>query len=406
MLDSSFRIHKREDLDTVLDSLDNVSDFYFCDNEVIKVTVRGRTETISRRAMDAADMERLVTILGDESGGLYQNLKTQSKPRDRSYVTRTSGVRYRVNLTVNSAKNRKAIRIVMRRLESEPWPLERLRIPEGLISAANDVEPGLVMILGATGSGKTSLLSGLLRAVATEEGASGHIVTIEDPVEYTYDRTAGEGFVVSQMEVGVGCQGFADGLRAAMRMHPTHILVGEIRDPETAAACIAAARSGHKVFATMHVSSVAEMFGRWSDFFPPGAELRAMNDLAAVIDYACYQTLEHTEKGFMPVQESLHVKKINRTDFVSMIGHNIENIFKVMEGFVAEYGITHREDQLKCNPKMAAQIAEGGESDGGGIRVNVDGSRLNGAINPQAFEGPAEDPHEDLMMILEQHGHS
>lgn len=376
MLDSSFRIHRREDLDYVLDSLDKVSDFYFCDNEPIKATVRGKTHIVSRRGMDATDMERIVTILGDESGGLYQNLKTQARPRDRSYVTRSSKVRHRVNLTVNSAKNRASIRIVMRRLESEPWPLESLRVPPHLLEAAYDSEPGLVMVLGATGSGKTSLLSGLLRAVASKEGANGHIVTIEDPVEYTYDRTAGPGFVVSQMEVGTGCQSFADGLRAAMRMHPTHILVGEIRDPETAAAAIAAARSGHKVFATMHVSSVAEMFGRWSDFFPPGAELRAMNDLAAVIDYAVYQTLEDTEQGFMPVQESLHVKKINRADFVTMIGHNIENIFKVMEGFVEKHGITHDADRLACNPNMAEAIAAGGTIDDGGLRVDDAGNAI------------------------------
>lgn len=372
MLDSSFRIHRREDLDKVLDGLEKVSDYYFCDNEPIKATVQGKTHIVSRRAMDAADMERLVVILGDESGGLYQNLKTKAKPRDLSYVTRVSGVRHRVNLTVNSAKQRKSIRVVMRRLESEPWALSRLRIPPGLIEVAYDPEPGLVMVLGATGSGKTSLLSGLLRAVTTKEGESGHVVTIEDPVEYTYDRTAGDDFVVSQIEVGVGCQNFADGLRAAMRMHPTHILVGEIRDPETAAAAIAAARSGHKVFATMHVSSVAEMFGRWSDFFPPGGELRAMNDLAAVIDYAVYQTLEDTEKGFMPVQESLSIKGINRTDFVTMIGNNIDNIFKVMEGFVFHHGITHWQDRLACNPAMAKQVAEQDAGFGSGVRLDTD----------------------------------
>jgi Tfp pilus assembly pilus retraction ATPase PilT len=354
---SSFRLLSRDHLDEVLDSLDNVSDFYFCDGEPIRATVRGKTVTVTRRPLDAGDIKNLVLVLGDESMGLYQNLMTQATPRDRSYVTQGSRVRHRVNLTINSAKSSKAVRVVMRRLESEPWPLSKLRIPDGLLEAAQSHEPGLVMILGATGSGKTSLLSGVLRAISEDEGRHGHIVTIEDPVEYTYDKVACGNFVVSQIEVGVGCANFADGLRAAMRMHPTHILVGEIRDPETAAAAIAAARSGHKVFATMHVSSVAEMFGRWSDFFPPGAELRAMNDLAAVIDFACYQTLEDTEKGFMPVQESLSLLKVNRTDFITMVAANLENLFKIMERYVIDYGVPHAVDRLACNPKQAAAMA-------------------------------------------------
>lgn len=355
MLDSSFRLLRREDLDKVLDSLEKVSDFYFCDNEPIKATVQGKTCAVTRRALDPTEIERLVTILGDESGSLYQNLKTEARPRDRSYVSQSSRVRHRVNLTVNSTKTRKAIRVVMRRLESEPWSLDRLRVPPDLLTVACDPKPGLVLILGATGSGKTSLLSGVLREATSREGKHGHLVTIEDPVEYTFDKTAGEGYVVSQMEVGVGCQNFADGLRAAMRMHPTEILVGEIRDGETAAAAIAAARSGHKVFATMHVSSVAEAFQRWSDFFPQGAEHRAMNDLAAVLDYAVYQTLEHTEKGYMPVQESLSLRNISRPDFVHLVGNNLDGIYQAMEKFVAEHGITHDQDRLACNPSSTGQ---------------------------------------------------
>lgn len=369
MFGSSFRLLNRGNLDEILDSLEKVSDYYFCDGEPIKATVQGKTAIVTRRPLDASDIKNLVTILGDESQGLYQNLITEASPRDRSYVTMESRVRHRVNLTINSAKARKAIRVVMRRLERDPWPLAKLRLPPGLLEAARSLEPGLVMMLGATGSGKTSALSGVLRAIVEDPERHGHVVTIEDPVEYTYDHVACDNFIVSQIEVGAGCKNFADGLRAAMRMHPTHILVGEIRDPETAAAAIAAARSGHKVFATMHVSSVAEMFGRWSDFFPPGSELRAMNDLAAVIDFACYQTLEDTEKGFMPVQESLSLLNVNRTEFITLVAENINNLFKVMERYVQNYGITHAEDRLACNPGMKAEMARHAESAANGNHI-------------------------------------
>jgi Tfp pilus assembly pilus retraction ATPase PilT len=337
----------------VLNAVDKVSDYYFCTGEPIRATVRNKTVQVSRRPLDAGDIQTLVTILGDEASGLYQNLTTEAKGRDRSYVTRNTRVRHRVSLTVNSAKTMMAIRVVMRRLESEPWALDKLRLPPKIIEVSKPSTPGLVMMLGSTGSGKTSGLSGILREIVSDKEEHGHLVTIEGPVEYTYDRVASENFIVTQLEVDRGCESFAEGLRSAMRMHPTHILVGEIRDPETAAAAIAAARSGHKVFATMHVSSVAEMFARWSDFFPPGSAVRAMNDLAAVIDFAVYQTLEHTEKGFMPVQEYLCVADLNRTDFVNMVSNNLDNLFSYMEEVVEQHGVLHSQDRMECNPSQA-----------------------------------------------------
>lgn len=360
LFDSSFRLLTRADLDKVLESLPKVSDFYMCEGEPIRATVEQETVKVTARPLDGGDIKSLVTILGDEAIGLYQNIITQPDPKDRSYSTQINRLRHRVNLTVNSARGNNAVRIVMRRLEKEPWSLDKLRLPRGFIDAVCKQGTGLVMITGSTGSGKTSLLSGALRHIVSDANAHGHLVTIEDPVEYIYTDVASENFIVSQIEVGRGCRSFADGLRAAMRMHPTHILVGEIRDPETAAAAIAAARSGHKVYVTMHVSSVAEVFGRWSDFFPAGSEQRALNDLASVIDYIVYQTLEQTELGYMPVQESLDLTGVNRTEFSTLIADNINNIFKVMDGYVRDHGITHMADRLACNPAMEEEFRKKG----------------------------------------------
>lgn len=360
MLDSSFRILVRDDLDRALDSVEKASDFYFCDSEVIKAKTEKVLHGISQRPLDSGDIETLVTILGDEAKGLYQNLKTEARPKDRSYVTQSSGVRYRVALVVNSGKKRSAIRIVMRRLEKEPPIIDRIRLPPGLLNAALVDKPGLVMMVGSTGSGKTTSLAALLRAVVTESGASGHLCTVEDPVEFTFDSIAPPSYAVTQIEIGVGCKTFAEGLKALMRLDPSIILVGEVRDSETAAAVLALALSGHKVFTTMHVSSVPEIFSRWSGFFPPGSEKRAMNELASLITYACYQTLEHTELGFMPVQESLDFDKLDRVEFVTNTSMNLDNLYTVMEGYVKNYGISHSQDRLECNPDMAQRkkIAE------------------------------------------------
>lgn len=357
--DNSFKLRDRQSLDRILDAVPNVSDFYFCDREPIRATVQNRTVQVTSRPLDAGEIKELVFILGDESNGLYQNLMTDASPRDRSYTTLRSRVRHRVNLTVNSAKSSvsKSVRVVMRRLAETPWKKENLRMPPGLLDASLSHEPGLVMVLGATGSGKTSLLSGQLRELVENPDNHGHLVTIEDPVEYSYDAVASPNFMVTQLEVGVGCKDFADGMRAATRMHPTHILIGEIRDPETAASAIAAARSGHRVFATMHTSSVPEMFARWSDFFPESAQRRAMADLATVIDYAVYQTLEHTEKGFMPVQESLSLVGIDRPAFVSHVTSHLDNLYALMKAYLSRYGTSHDKDRMFCNPSTAPKTS-------------------------------------------------
>ncbi|CAM3787300.1 ATPase, T2SS/T4P/T4SS family [Vreelandella rituensis] len=355
VLPASLRILSREAFDRVLDSLETVSDYYFATNEPIRANVQNRNRTVLPRLLDETELRQIVYILGDEASGLYDTIMSDPHPRDRSYTTWTTKTRYRVLIVRTAGHRQSRIRIVMRRLEKEPWELSKLRLPEGLLDATMNDKPGLVMVLGATGSGKTSLLSGLLRAIVSNPDGDSHLVTIEDPVEYLFNDVATERAVVSPIEIGEGCRTFEDGLRASLRMHPTHILVGEIRDAETAATCIAAARSGHKVFATMHTSSISEMFSRWSDFFPESAKRRAISDLTTVVDYAVYQTLERNEKAFGPVQESLDFSLFDRNKLVGHLEKNVHDIFNTVHDLVAEAGILHEEDWAILNPIKAEQ---------------------------------------------------
>ena len=337
----STRILTREAFDQVLDSLDNVTDFFFGSKEPIRANVQNKNVTVMNRFLDESELRQIVYVLGDQASGLYDSIMSESHPRDRSYTTKSTKIRYRVVIVRTADKHQGKLRIVMRRLEGQPWALERLRLPDGFMDVVMNDSPGLILIAGATGSGKTSLLSGALRAIVSAPEKNAHLVTIEDPVEFIYDDVACSQSVVSPIEIGDGCSTFEEGLRASLRMHPTHILVGEIRDAETAATCIAAARSGHKVFATLHTSSIPEVFSRWADFFPETGKRRAITDLAAVIDYALFQTLEHNDTGFGPVQESINFTQFSRNELVGELQKDINDIFNTVYLIVKNLSLIH-----------------------------------------------------------------
>ena len=121
---------------------------------------------------------------------------------------------------------------------------------------------GLVLVTGPTGSGKSTTLASCLQWINEREAR--HVVTIEDPIEYLFEN---DRCWFSQREVGNDSPSFAVALRAALRQSPDIILVGEIRDPETASIALRASETGHLVLATLHSSGVAESVERLVHFF-------------------------------------------------------------------------------------------------------------------------------------------
>lgn len=125
-----------------------------------------------------------------------------------------------------------------------------------------DLRMGLVLVVGPTGSGKTSTLAGVVNLI--NESRSSHIVTLEDPIEYVHrSRRA----TVNQRELGRDFQDFPDGLRSSLRQAPNVILLGEMRDRETAAVALKAAETGHLVLSTMHASNAGEAISYFEALF-------------------------------------------------------------------------------------------------------------------------------------------
>lgn len=150
----------------------------------------------------------------------------------------------------------------LRRIHSAPIPLEKVGVPPIVASFAS-APRGMLLVTGPTGSGKTTTLMSLLSRILSVRPA--HIVTIEDPIEYLLHP--GEG-IVSQREVGIDTPSFAEGLRDALRQRPDVIMVGEIRDRETADTAMRAAESGHFVLATVHARSAVGALQKMQTLVP------------------------------------------------------------------------------------------------------------------------------------------
>ena len=175
---------------------------------------------------------------------------------DVSYSLATRG-RFRASIF----RQRGSVGIVMRLIPITIMSIEQLNLPPVLAEIA-DARRGLVLITGATGNGKTTTMAAMLRYI--NETRHAHIVTIEDPIEYIHEP---QKCMIIQREVGADTESFRDAMTAAMRQDPDVILVGEIRDRETAATALKAAETGHLVISAIHTPDAVATIQRYVGLF-------------------------------------------------------------------------------------------------------------------------------------------
>jgi twitching motility protein PilT len=189
--------------------------------------------------------------------------------------------RFRVNVFRQRGEISFAFRVIPRKVPS----FEELSLPVGVQKLAEE-HRGLVLCTGATGSGKTTTLAAMLDFI--NRSRRQHIVTIEDPIEILH---ADQGCIVNQREVGLDTESFGQALRRALRQDPDVILIGELRDAETAQTALQAAESGHLVFSTMHTVDAAETIGRMIEFFPGIKQAQIRSIMAGVLKGVISQRL-------------------------------------------------------------------------------------------------------------------
>ncbi len=191
----------------------------------------------------------------------------------------------RCRFRVNIFQQRGSFSIVMRVIPHEIPSFESLNIPAHL-AEVGELRNGLVLLTGPTGSGKSSTLAAIVDQI--NDTKSYHIVTIEDPIEFLHSHKKS---TINQREVGSDTKDFASALRAALRQAPKVILVGEMRDLETAEIALEAAETGHLVLSTLHTIDASKTIDRIIGLYPKNEEKIIRTRLAQTFRYIVSQRL-------------------------------------------------------------------------------------------------------------------
>ncbi len=192
---------------------------------------------------------------------------------------------------VNVFKQQLQIGMVIRTITSEIPTFQKLKLPDSLKNVIME-KRGLVLVVGGTGSGKSTSLAAMIDH--RNENSAGHIITVEDPVEYVHKHKKS---MITHREVGVDCHSWHHALKNTLRQAPDVILIGEIRDTETMEHAIAFAETGHLCLGTLHANNANQALDRIINFFPEERRNQLLMDLSSNMKAIISQRLVRTEDG-------------------------------------------------------------------------------------------------------------
>ncbi len=197
--------------------------------------------------------------------------------------------RFRVNYFVNGDHCGGCFRVIPAEIPSFQWA----GFPPPLAERLTRIRNGLVLFSGVTGSGKTTSLAMIINLLLQDGGL--RIITVEEPIEYVFPAHGNS--IITQREVGRDVRSFADGLKYGVRQDPDVILVGEIRDKDTAQMALSAAETGHLVFSTLHTRDAKGAISRYADFFPQNVQNEVRGQLSQSLQAVICPHLLPTSRG-------------------------------------------------------------------------------------------------------------
>lgn len=282
----------------------NGSDIILRSNDYVRMSIFGRKRRVTKRKVKEAEV---FAILGSIYGDNAKTLLGSKEAIDKAYEFKTTSnddgivnsnlYRYRMCAVGFLKDGTSCVSITFRGIPTEPKSARLSGVEQEILSVCDAADQGLILVVGATGNGKSTLLSGILVDQLNDPEHDRSIITIESPIETVYDKVSeGESFI-TQREVGTHVKSFSSGVHEALRMAPTTIVVGEARDYETISAAIEASNTGHIVFSTVHANSVAETFQRMISVYQPEMQHQARFDLIQSIRMVIAQRLIPSSDG-------------------------------------------------------------------------------------------------------------
>lgn len=304
-------------------------------------------------------------LTGDDTLGLLHEMLSQEQKEtfasahelDFSYQLE-DGNRFRANAFVQRGATGIAMRLIPRDIKT----VADLNLPPVLENFARRTQ-GFFLVVGPVGQGKTTTLASLLELINQERAE--HIVTIEDPIEYIFEPKRS---LVDQREVKIDTADFATALKGAFRQDIDVLLIGEMRGPETMAAAVTAAETGHLVFSTLHTNNAAQTINRIIDTFPGDQQEQIRLQLAASLAGIFSQRLvPRIGGGLIPAYELLIANKAVANLIREKRTHEL--------GTVIETGA--QEGMIDMNHSLAELVAQG--------NITAD-SAYQYSLNPRVLE--------------------
>jgi twitching motility protein PilU len=231
----------------------DASDIYLSAGIPPTFRVEGKTEPISGDVLKPEDTKEIAfSLMSEKQKALFLEEKEMNLA-----LAPTIG-RFRVNIFYQMS----CIGLVIRQLKIPIQSFKDLGLPS-ILGDISMTTRGLVLVVGATGSGKSTTLAAMIDH--RNSNSPGHIITIEDPVEFVHQHKRS---IITHREVGLDTHSFGDGLKSALRQAPDVIMIGEVRDSNTMEAAITFAETGHLCLATLHANNANQSIERIITFFP------------------------------------------------------------------------------------------------------------------------------------------
>jgi len=261
----------------------NASDLFITAGLPPSLKVAGRVAPVTRTKLGPEQVHQVVhSIMSDRQRQEFEDT------HECNFALSAKGIgRFRVS----AFYQRSNVGMVLRRIETEIPKIEDLKLP-GIIRDLAMTKRGLIIFVGATGTGKSTSLASMIGY--RNENSTGHIISIEDPIEFIH---AHKGCIVTQREVGIDTESFATALKNTLRQAPDVILIGEIRTRETMEYSLAFAETGHLVLATLHANNANQAMDRVINFFPAERLQQVYMDLSLNLKAVIAQQLLPTPDG-------------------------------------------------------------------------------------------------------------
>jgi twitching motility protein PilU len=261
----------------------NASDMFFAVNSPVHIKINGNLIPINQHKLEPENIHALLAEIATPE----QMAELERENELNMGVSVPNLGRFRLS----AFRQRGSISAVFRFVPATIPPLAELGLPPVLSELIME-KRGLLLIVGATGSGKSTTIASMLDH--RNEQRTGHILTLEDPIEYLFKNKKS---IVNQREIGSDAPSFEIALKNSMRQAPDCILIGEIRDKETMAAALAYAQSGHLVLATLHANNSYNALNRVISFYPIENRAALLQDLASSVKAIVSQRLVKSAAG-------------------------------------------------------------------------------------------------------------